>query len=247
MQSSSAESFDSISTVIFDLDGTIRYSEPRGIDVFHRRIAKMGFSFSDEQRKSAERWVHYYWAQSPELADDIRRYGNSEDGDFWRQHARRQIELLGVPLDEIEGVSEKITLAMRSEYEWENCVPEDVYPTLNSLRDAGFGLGVVSNRHEEFSELLGELGLLQFFDMTLAAGEVGWWKPDPRLLQHAVEILGTQPESTIYVGDNYYADVQGARAAGLTPVLIDPFAIYSSPDCYVIERIGDLCKLLNFG
>lgn len=245
MKDAGLETFNSISTVIFDLDGTIRYSEPRGIDVFHRSIAEMGISFSDEQRKSAERWVHYYWAQSPELADDIRRFGQSENGDFWRQHARRHIQLLGVPEGEIEELSEKVTQAMQSEYEWKNCVPEDVRPALNCLKDKGMTLGVVSNRHEEFAGLLEELELSDFFDLTLAAGEVGWWKPDPRLLEHAVELLGTKPETTMYVGDNYYADVVGARAAGLVPVLVDPFTIYSSPDCTVIKQIREIEDLLQ--
>lgn len=245
MKEAGEGTFTSISTVIFDLDGTIRYSEPRGIDVFHQSIAEMGISFSDEQRKSAERWVHYYWAQSPELADDIRRFGQSEDGDFWRQHSRRHIQMLGVPESEIEEISKKVTEAMRLEYEWKNCVPVDVRPTLTSLKDAGLRLGVVSNRHEEFGGLLEELDLLDFFEVTLAAGELGWWKPDPRLLQHAVDLIGTQPESTIYVGDNYYADVVGARAAGLVPVLVDPFTIYSSPDCVVIKKIGEIEELLQ--
>jgi HAD superfamily hydrolase (TIGR01549 family) len=215
--------------------------------VFHRRIAEMGIPFSDEQCKAAERWVHYYWAQSPELADDLRKFGSSDNGDFWRQHSKRQLQLLGIREDEVEELSGKITEAMQSEYEWKNCVPEDIFPTLSSLRDAGLRLGVVSNRHEEFTGLLEEIELLDFFEMTLAAGEVGWWKPDPRILQHAVELFNTQPESAIYVGDNYYADVVGARAAGLVPVLVDPFTIYPSPDCIVIKQIGEFEALLGIG
>jgi HAD superfamily hydrolase (TIGR01549 family) len=209
----------SIKAVIFDLDGTIRYSEPRGVDEFHRLVANKGVVFSENQRKSAERWLHYYWAQSPELVDDIERFGDSGNGNFWRQHARRHLELLGVPKSDVEDLSELITDK----------------------------LAVVSNRHEQFSDLLEELKMLEYFDLTLAAGEVGWWKPDPRLLEYAIEVLDVEPASSVYVGDNYYADVLGARAAGLSPILVDPFAIYESPDCTVIAKISEIKDVIENG
>jgi HAD superfamily hydrolase (TIGR01549 family) len=247
MKENGKDKVGSISTVIFDLDGTIRYSEPRGVDVFHQLVATKGVLFSEEQRKSAERWLHYYWAQSPELVDDIQRFGDSANGDFWRQHARRHLELLGVSTSEVDDLSEQITKEMSSDYSSENCVPDDVLPTLKMLKDSEYKLAVVSNRHEKFSGLLEELEMLKYFDMTLAAGEVGWWKPDPRLLQYAVEVLDVEPASSIYVGDNYYADVLGARAAGLIPVLVDPFAIYDSPDCPVIARISEIQNIIENG
>jgi HAD superfamily hydrolase (TIGR01549 family) len=234
----------SISTVIFDFDGTIRYSEPRGVDIFHQYVAASGVAYSDEQRKSAERWLHYYWAQSPELAEDINRFGDSENGEFWHQHARRHLKLLGVPKEEVEVLSENLTEKMRTRYSSENCVPKDVLPTLKILKDQGYKLAIVSNRHEEYSELVDELGLIDYFEMTLAAGQVGWWKPDPRLFQHALELLGVDAAKSIYIGDNYYADVLGARSAGLNPVLVDPFEIYDSPDCPVIASIGEIEHLL---
>ena len=230
MKGNEKDTIGSISTVIFDLDGTIRYSEPRGVDVFHQLVAESGVPFSEEQRKSAERWLHYYWAQSPELAVDVQRFGDSQNGDFWRQHARRHLELLGVEKGDVEDLSLKITDQMRSEYVSENCVSDDVLPTLKQLKETDYKLAVVSNRHEKFSSLLKELEILDYFDLTLAAGEIGAWKPDPRLLRHAVEMLGVEAGSSIYVGDNYYADVLGARAAGLVPVLLDPFDIYLDSD-----------------
>lgn len=244
MEGNGKSEFGSISTVIFDFDGTIRYSEPRGVDKFHQYVAASGIVFSDEQRKSAERWLHYYWAQSPELADDINQFGDSDNGEFWHQHARRHLKMLGVPEGEVEGLSESVTEKMRTVYSSEHCVPDDVLPTLKSLKDLGYKLAIVSNRHEEFSDLVDELGLLEYFEMTLAAGQVGWWKPDPRLFRHALGVLGAGAEKSVYIGDNYYADVLGARAAGLNPVLVDPFEIYDSPDCPVIASIGEIENLL---
>jgi FMN phosphatase YigB (HAD superfamily) len=42
------------------------------------------------------------------------------------------------------------------------------------------------------------------------------------------------------VGDNYFADVVGARRAGLTPVLFDPDEIFPEADCIVIKSFDEL-------
>jgi FMN phosphatase YigB (HAD superfamily) len=49
----------------------------------------------------------------------------------------------------------------------------------------------------------------------------------------------------MYVGDNYYADVVGARAAGLRPILYDPLGIFPEPDCESIRSFDELKSILN--
>ena len=49
---------------------------------------------------------------------------------------------------------------------------------------------------------------------------------------------------TLYVGDIYEIDVQGARGAGITPVLLDPLTLYGEVDCARIDRLARLLELL---
>jgi len=51
----------------------------------------------------------------------------------------------------------------------------------------------------------------------------------------------------VHVGDHYYADVLGARAAGVYPVLLDRGEWSSNPDCTVITTLLDLPELLLSG
>jgi len=53
------------------------------------------------------------------------------------------------------------------------------------------------------------------------------------------------PEETLYIGDNYYADVVGAQEAGMVAVLIDRERIFPDPDCPTIYEIGELPGLLG--
>ena len=52
---------------------------------------------------------------------------------------------------------------------------------------------------------------------------VGVSKPDPRIWGFALEVLGVPAARTLYVGDSVYNDVEGARAAGLHPLHLDPY------------------------
>ena len=111
---------------------------------------------------------------------------------------------------------------------------------LQELQQNNFRLGVISNRSEPFDEQLESLGLSSYFEFSLAAGTIDAWKPDPLIFQHALTQMKINPEQAVYIGDNYFADVVGARNAGIKPVLIDPANLFPEADCLVIESLGDL-------
>jgi HAD superfamily hydrolase (TIGR01549 family) len=227
--------------ILFDLDGTLRLNEPHALDTFYRIASELGFETDEKQRRLGERWVNEYWADSDLLKEDIAQFGDHRDNAaFWENHAWRHLRQIGAEEQLAAGIAGELTKRMRVEYQPVDLVPESALPTLQMLKQAGFRLGLVSNRSNPMDELVVELGLSEYFDLILAAGEVGWYKPDPRLLQYAAEQLGTDPSSSVYIGDNYHADILGARAAGMLPVLIDPRGIYHDADCLVIKDIGEV-------
>ena len=88
------------------------------------------------------------------------------------------------------------------------------------------------------------MGLATYFEFALAAGEVNSWKPDEVIFQYALERAGTCPECTMYVGDNYYADIVGAQRAGLQAVLLDPEGVFPDAECPVILSLEELAQTL---
>ena len=134
---------------------------------------------------------------------------------------------------------------MAEQYDPVDVVPDDVVPTLDALRRAGYRLALVSNRDQALDQAVADLALEDHFELALAAGEVGWWKPDPRILLYAAERIGVDPSKAMYVGDNPYADVEGAHRAGLQPVLIDPDGLFPEIGCPSVHRLGELRVLLG--
>jgi putative hydrolase of the HAD superfamily len=97
---------------------------------------------------------------------------------------------------------------------------------------------------ERFYELLDKMELRPYFEMTLASGEVGVHKPEPGIFHEALARLGARAEESLYVGDNYWADVVGAQRAGVMPVLFDPHRLFPEADCLILERMDDLLAWL---
>jgi len=231
-----------ITAVLFDLDGTLRHSNPNGFETFVGFLAELGHPLPPERVMDGHRWVHYYWSISPELLADIRELGD-DSPEFWRRHTERQLRAVGV-LGDVSGLTTQIGQLFEARYRPAHRVPQDVVPTLGRLRELGYTLGLVSNRRDPLNAVCVELGFDNLFDFTLSAGEAASFKPDPGIFLKALALAGAAPETAVYVGDNYYADVVGARAAGLRPILIDPLGIFPDAGCTTIRALGELEAVL---
>jgi len=84
-----------------------------------------------------------------------------------------------------------------------------------------------------------------YFKFSLAGGEIGHYKPEREIFEHALAMSGTAAPETMYVGDNYFADAIGSRRAGLIPVLYDPISLFPESDCTVVKSFSELQSLLG--
>jgi putative hydrolase of the HAD superfamily len=237
-------SFNGITGILFDLDGTLRHSRPSFSQVFFNIASRLGLPLTEENHKCSQRWLHYYWAQSPEMLADRAKYDDQEEL-FWTNHARLNLVAYGYPPEQATDFAPQVYQYISAEYQPEDYVFPDVFQALGLIQEMGLPMGVLSNRREACNQELADLGLLSYFDFAIVAGEVNSWKPDAEIFRHCLARLGTSPEQTAYVGDNYYADVVGARNADLTPVLLDPEGVFPDADCLVITTMGELCDWLS--
>jgi HAD superfamily hydrolase (TIGR01549 family) len=233
-----------IKAVFFDLDGTLRHSVPSGGEVFTDYVITLGLKVNEEARLRALRWEHLYWANSVDLRDDLLAH-SGETEKFWIEYSRRRLIALGASSEEASEYAVKASVHMGEFYRPESIVPDDVRRTLPQLKEAGYILAVISNRDKPFLDVLKEHGIAEFFDFSLAGGEINAFKPEPGIFEHALQRVSLSPREAIYVGDNYYADVVGARRAGLQPVLYDPIGIFPDPDCATIKSFDELNSLIK--
>jgi len=155
------------------------------------------------------------------------------------------LEQAGIPLSHDTAVA----LAELNAYHqhanlWE-LVPAEVRPALAALRARGLRLVVVSNANGRLHHLFERIGLLDAFDYVFDSHREGIEKPDPRYFAIALERSGSAAPSTIHVGDLYYVDVVGARAAGISPVLFDVADLYPDVDCPRVRSLRELAAIIE--
>ena len=100
-------------------------------------------------------------------------------------------------------------------------IDPDAEPTLRDLgRDHRLGL-VTNGAPDVQREKLARTTLSSRFAAIVISGDIGIGKPDPRIFQAALDILGTTAADAVMVGDSIERDIAGARHAGLRGVWLD--------------------------
>ena len=94
------------------------------------------------------------------------------------------------------------------------------------------------------------VGLLDYFNTVVVSGEFGYRKPDRRLYGAALSRMNVAPWETLFVGDNLYRDVYGAKRMGMKTIWFKnredgPEKRKAEPD-YIIYNFWDLLKALSF-
>lgn len=100
---------------------------------------------------------------------------------------------------------------------------DDTPATLARLKERGYRLGVVSNRHYggrpfyDDLQCMGLLDYIQYEHMAISA-DLGVRKPHPAIFLHALRVLQASPQEAAMVGDSLRADIAGAKSLGLLAV-----------------------------
>jgi len=125
-----------------------------------------------------------------------------------------------------------------------------LYPYVREVLDLlrpRYRLAVVTDGQAAYARgELDKVGLIDYFDPIVVSGEHGYRKPDRRLFQVALDGLEVAAENALYVGNDMYRDVFGAREAGMRTVLVDSDQGRKSHlDCSPDHTITDFRDLLT--
>lgn len=127
---------------------------------------------------------------------------------------------------------------------------ETVPATIQTLRDRGLRLGIVSTKYRRrIAEVLRREALLDQFGVVIGGDDVQHYKPHPQGLFEAIKKLECSPESIVYVGDSE-VDAELAKRAGVPLVVVlsgvTPRAHFENyKPLAVLDSISQLPKLLT--
>ncbi|GCF08554.1 HAD-IA family hydrolase [Dictyobacter arantiisoli] len=124
---------------------------------------------------------------------------------------------------------------------------DDVHVTLKTLQAHGYTLGVISDWGISLGPILHKLELTAYFDCVIISAAAREAKPSPMLYDLALQRANAIPDYTIHIGDSYINDVLGARASGITPVLLDRGHKVAAQtlDCLLVHSLLELLDILE--
>ena len=127
---------------------------------------------------------------------------------------------------------------------------DGVKKTLESLKEKGFTLSIVTNKPYDFvGPILKKLEIDTLFDMIVGGDSLEKKKPDPLPLTHVCEKLGFSIKESVMVGDSKN-DILAAKSADMDTIGVtygynygENISLYD-PDI-IVERFSELEKVLK--
>src|SRR5688572_18042773 len=169
---------------------------------------------------------------------------------FWSEYDRAYVESVGVDPDHRGHAADLLNIT-RSAQLWRWPIPDSM-AALAVMARHGVPMGVVSNASGQIEQELLRSEICQVGDgigvamrCVIDSHVVGVAKPDPQIFEHALDLFPEFERERIgYVGDSVTMDIGGATAAGLHPLLLDPFDDHADAEFERIRSLRDLIPML---
>jgi putative hydrolase of the HAD superfamily len=212
---------DEVKAVFFDFGDTLARLSPSREELFRRAALSIGLELEIEAVRRAYQIIDFHHKYSSVLVKDRDR--------FYHDYNELLCEALGISSHYIK-LAPALLNHFKTSKRWE--LMEDAAEVLSRLGARPLPLALVANWDSNLSSLTERLGIRQHFSAIVASQSAGVEKPDAAIFRIALDELSLSAETdrVLYVGNEYRADVLGARAAGLVPVLIDRNQVYKHMD-----------------
>lgn len=123
---------------------------------------------------------------------------------------------------------------------------EGALDVLNYARSAGYVMHIVTNGFNEIqAKKIASSEISHFFNNIITFENANAKKPDPGIFAFALETANASKEECIMIGDNWVADIMGAKQFGLDTVYYNPAGlIFDEKPTYDIKRLEELFLIL---
>ncbi|MFW9812989.1 MAG: HAD family hydrolase [Candidatus Thorarchaeota archaeon] len=242
--------FARFEAVVFDLDSTLTNTQDYPMIASEWLLRKSGH-YSEEEMSTYVRTLVIRYRQAIQEIVDGAPYRNPSD----IVRSAMEYSLSVLKLDVAPELIEEAFYRFKSLHIELSTVRDNVVEVLESLTAKGKKLGVISNSFEGHARIiLTNLNLLHYFSTILDGESIQTYKPSRIPFEQAARNLNVDISKIVYIGDEYYADMVGAKRAGMTTIwinnrerslsdLVEKHGVSSTPD-YILESVSDMVDMI---
>ncbi|QRR03051.1 YjjG family noncanonical pyrimidine nucleotidase [Dyadobacter sandarakinus] len=123
---------------------------------------------------------------------------------------------------------------------------EGASQVLDYVTAAGYKLHIITNGFNEVqARKLSGSEISHYFEHVITFENAQAKKPDPRIFEYALSVSGAKAGNSLMIGDNWIADVMGAKQAGLDTVYYNPAGLtFDQTPTYDIRKLDELLLIL---
>lgn len=224
-----------IKHIFFDLDHTLWDFETNSSKTFEQIFEKhrIDVDFSDfmEVYKPIN---HNYWKlyREEKISKSKLRYGRLKDA-FEELNFQTDDELIDLLAEEYINY-----------LPYNNALFEGTHEILKYLKPK-YKIHIITNGFEEVQhKKMNNANLLNYFDKIITSEEVGVKKPNPKIFEYALEKAKASQKESIMIGDNFEADILGARNAGMYTIFCKFNGETSDDETISVVRLSEIKQYL---
>lgn len=234
-----------IRLVIFDVGQTLLFLTPPSEEVFLARCQQLAIDVELEDLKrgckAGELWVAQTIMNEQKGAPRM----SDEEFDINWEYVVLETALKDPEVD-LDDLVKRLRDIQGPAQNWS--ASSETHTVLDGLQAKGLPLGIVSNFPKTLPDLCRKEGIADYFDFIIASEEVGISKPDPSILQMALQRAQVNPEEAVYVGDHPF-DVLCAKKVPMPIIWFNtdgdplPDGFTSHPDLQ-IRALSELLEII---
>jgi len=210
-------SLRSFEAILFDLDSTLTDTQSYPLRASEWLLAKYSDTPDDLMASYVMALVRNYRLELKDVAES----GNYRSPVQVVKDAIRTT-LIDLHLDFSEELLEEASqIFKRLHIELSRKMP-GVESLLESLQSYDIRMGIVTNSFEGHADkILKDLELDRFFYVVVDGSDIHAFKPASAPFKYALDKLGAKPENSVMIGDEFFNDMVGAKAIGMSTVWVN--------------------------
>lgn len=240
-----------IQAILFDINGTlIDIQTDEGSEEIYRGISH----FLTYQGIYIHRWEvrdEYFRLMEEQRRASGEAFPEFDAVELWREFLRRRPEECYVlPPEKLRWMP----IFLAEMYRGVSRFRLQLYPEVKTALDElarRFKLAALSDAQSAWARPeMRAVGIEAYFQPIIVSGDLSFRKPDKRIFEAALNGLNLPPENVLFVGNDMYRDIYGAKQCGMKTVFFSSnqgrqTANNVEPD-YIIYRFAELRQAIAF-
>lgn len=123
---------------------------------------------------------------------------------------------------------------------------EGALDLLDYVTTKGYSIHIITNGFNDIqAKKIASSGIGHYFKNVVTFETANAKKPDPKIFAYALELANASNTDSIMIGDNWIADILGAKQVGLDTVYLNPAGLqFDEKPTYDIRRLEELIPIL---